>query len=625
MVTFGDKVYAALFDPLPQAVIVLEGDSIEFANDAASRLLGDESLDCVGSPIGRYLDVGASGLSTLLGASMSPIALPSALVRTDGSRRDVDVEAEPLEIGSEQRIRLTLTESQRGRPELDGGEDRRKRTAESELRAIFRALPDHFLRLDPHGRILEYNAPEHAPPFVPPTEFIGRRLQEMLPIEYTEDVTDAIESAIDTGSTRTVEFAFPVHGTTHTFETRIVPYAADRLIAILRDVTERKRRDEQALLANKLESIERLAGGIAHDFNNLLTAIVAHAELAMLELPEDSAVAHNLKPILGASERAADLTRKLLAFSKSHVGDVSRVDVAEVVRHFSRVIRGALGEDIVLDLRVDPHSRDFCVLADPRLLEKALFNVVVNAREAMENGGRLTVALRHVTVGQVFAAKHFGLKRGEYCAIYLHDTGHGMDEATLKRAFDPFFTTRSNGEGRGLGLPTTHGIVKQLGGYVLASSRSGRGTLIAIYLPLASNSSIDDSNGKHHEVDSKARCVLVVEDELAVREVVSRALRNHGYQVATCENGCAAIEYVTKHGLEFDMLVTDVVMPQMGGRELAQRLRRDKPGLRVLYMSGYTASSLDAADLAEPGTGFLQKPFTPAVLADHVARLIAVT
>lgn len=625
MVTFGDKVYSALFDPIPQAVIVLDEGCIAFANDAAASMLGGRDA-CIGSPIERFLDVGPFDLSSIAGAALEPVAFQATMARPDGARRRVEVDAEPFTIGSERHIRLILADAEPLTPRADvGGEfatSRRDRDVEWERRALFQALPDHFLRLDSHGTILEYNAPENASPFLAPSTFLGRRLHEILPIEYTDLVSEALESAIDTHRTQAIEFELPIEATSRSFEARIVPYTAELLIAIVRDVTDRKRHEEQALLAHKLESIERLAGGIAHDFNNLLTAIVAYAELALLELPEEATAARHLRPILSATQRASDLTRKLLAFSRRHVGEVTRVDVAGLVRGFGNVVRIALGADVALSLRIDSNAGELTVLADPRLLEKAIFNLVVNAREAMEHGGTLTVAVRRVTVGPVFADRHFGLKRGEYAAIYLHDTGHGMDDATLKRAFDPFFSTRRNGEGRGLGLPTSHGIVRQLGGHVIASSRPGRGTLVAIYIPLASARSVSAPEAPSRSPGDHAGSVLVVEDEIAVREIVSHALRSHGYRVVAIENGRAALDWIHANGFDFDLVVTDVVMPQMGGRELVEHLRRERPALRVLFMSGYTASALEAADLATPGTGFLQKPFTPAVLAEQVSRLV---
>ncbi len=620
MVTFGDKIYQSLLDPLPQAILILRGGSVAFANAAAGELLGVDTSSVVGRSVESVIGPGWNRRSDETYSASGARIMASTILGPDGTTRDVEIETEPFELGMDPLLRVTLRDARTGTPVEPSADERRKRTVESELRAIFRALPDHFMRLDSHGRILEYNAPDGASPFPSPMQFIGRRIHEMFPLEIADTLTDAIETALDSGRLKSLEFSVGQSGATRYFETRIVPYTADRLIAMLRDVTDRKRIEEQTLVARKLESIERLAGGMAHEFNNLRTTIMAHGELAKLELPADSPSTKHIEPILAASERAADLTRKLLAFSRSHVGEVRPVALPDLLKHLIEALRRTLGDDVAL--RAHLQAEDATVLADPRLLEKAIFNVVLNAREAMSDGGTLTIALRSVSVGPVFASKHFGMRPGSYCGIFLRDTGIGMDAATLRRAFDPFFTTKRPGEGRGLGLPTTHGIVKQLGGYVMALSKPGRGTTLAIYLPHVTSSHFTPTAGNTVTTNQRKSSVLVVEDEVAVRDVVARALRNKGYEVVTSENGRAALDHVTSSSRDYDMLVTDVIMPQMGGRELAERLRRDRPALKVLYMSGYTASALEPSDLAIPGTGFLQKPFSPAALAEHVSKLL---
>ncbi len=635
MVTFGDTVFHTLFDPLPQAVLVLRDGAIAYANGAASQLLGSESSQLVGSPIDRYLDSRTAfhhltPSPPLSGSAKSDRARGStSLIRGDGSLCNVEIESEPLEVGATPAVRLTIRNSSEPPRQVADREvspgDQRTKTAESELRALFRVLQDHFLRIDAQGRILEYFAPENASPFLSPMEFIGRPMQEMLPLEIAETFTDAIESALDSGRVKTLEYALPLAGLTRHFESRIVPYAADRLIAIVRDVTDRKRADEEKLVARKLESIERLAGGIAHEFNNLLTAMMAHGELLRFEVETNPNASDHVDSILDSAARAADLTRKLLAFSRSHVSDAVAVDVRELLVRLTELFGRTFGDDIAI--RTMLKGRHVRVLADPKMLEKAIFNVVLNAREAMPHGGSLVIAMREVEVGPIFAAKHFGMRAGSYCAIFFRDSGFGMDEATLRRAFDPFFTTKPAGSSSGLGLPTTHGIVKQLGGHVFALSRRGRGTTVALYLPRIAIDSAHSTEAPPSTLAGRRRRILIAEDEEAVREVVSRSISNAGFVVDACENGSAALaKYRAERaeGRDYDAVITDVVMPLMGGRELVQGLRAECANVKVLFMSGYTASALGPSDLAVPGTGFVQKPFAPGALLAEIEKLLEI-
>jgi two-component system cell cycle sensor histidine kinase/response regulator CckA len=635
MVSFGDRVFQALFDPVADPILVLRGQEIEYLNDAAARLLDADAERA----IGRNVDEILGRLDDLRLPTDVPQHRDRVELRfSDGRRVSLTLDAEPLDIGPERLTRITLvadhdeiaspppTVAQVESPH-SGNSRPASQAARSELKAIFRALPDHFLRIDDQGRILEYNAPDNEAPLPPLVEAIGRRLQEMVPLEVAEPLTEAIETALGSERVRTIEHPLPIAGATRWYEARIVPYAPDRLIVLLRDITDRKQSEEQTLLARKLESIERLAGGIAHEFNNLLTAVVAHGELARLDLPPESPAEGHVAQILRAAERAGDLTRKLLAFSRSHVADVTRVDVRDLLEEVLHKLQRRFAPNVQFRFSAR-HGRGeidapIHVLADPKFLVKAIENVVANGSEAMPHGGILDVALRAVRVGPVFAARHFGLKQGQYVAIFIRDGGLGMDDETRRRAFDPFFSTkRGAAEGRGLGLPTAHGIVKQLGGQIFALSKPGRGTTIAIYLPRAG---VEPKRpiAPLAPRDNLGR-VLLVEDEPAVREILARILRNLGYRVTAAENGLVAERVAVAAGHPFDLLVTDVVMPHVGGRELAERLRAHKPDLRVLFVSGYTHSAFEAADLAQPFTRFLQKPFAPNDLARELATLTQV-
>lgn len=638
MVTFGEQIYRVLFDELPQATLIVRGSSIVYANAAASRLIGSDPYTIARGEL-RELLCDAMDLDGDV-ASRQPA--PTRVRLQDGTVEVLDLLCEPFDLGSERAWRLTLSDrTEAAIPRTTASANSARPATESpplpesaivgsratglaiELRALLNALADHFFRIDSHGRILEYGAPAGESSFLESLAIIGRPMRELLPTENVEAFTDAIESAIDSGRVQTVEFTLDGNGQTRYLEARIVPYAADRLIALVRDVTERKHQDQQTLLRHKLESIERLAGGMAHDFNNLLTAIVAHAELARFDNSADAETRGHIAGILSAAERASDLTRKLLSFSRNHVADLGPVDVRGLVDSCASGFLRGFGAGI--HLRILVRSGELRALADPRLLERALRAIVTNAAEAMPNGGTLTIALRAVVVGGALVARQFGLRRGSYVGVFVRDTGFGMDGETLKRAFDPFFTTKREPESRGLGLTTAHGIVKQLGGHLFALSKRGRGTTIAIYLPRVPAEGESERLPARHAVERVRGRVLLAEDESSVREIVALVLRNQGYEVSAGENGAIAERLADSLSHDYDVLVTDVVMPRMGGRELAERLRAKRPRLPVLYLSGYTQSSLTAEDLKQPNTAFLQKPFTPMQITRELARLLRVS
>lgn len=638
MVTFGEQIYRVLFDELPQATLIVRGQSILYANAAASRLIGSDPHTIARGELRALLCDGADFDDDSVRRTPSP----TRVRRSDGSVDVLDLRCEPFLLGSERAWRVTLSDrSATATPRPTASAHADPPTIEStslpdstgvgsraaglaiELRALLNALADHFFRIDSHGRILEYGAPAGESSFLESLAIVGRPMRDLLPTENVEAFTDAIESAIDTGRVQTVEFTLDATGQTRFLEARIVPYAAERLIALVRDVTERKHQDQQTLLRHKLESIERLAGGMAHDFNNLLTAIVAHAELARFGNAGDAEMRGHVAGILSAAERASDLTRKLLSFSRNHVAELGPVDVRRLIESGATGFLRGFGSGI--QLRILARDGDLSALADPRLLERALHAVVTNAAEAMPNGGRLTIALRSVVVGGALVAKQFGMRRGSYVGVFVRDTGFGMDGETLKRAFDPFFTTKREPESRGLGLTTAHGIVKQLGGHLFALSKRGRGTTIAMYLPRVPTDGENERSSPQSAIEGVRGRVVLAEDESSVREIVALVLRNQGYEVSAGENGAIAERLAESLSHDYDVLVTDVVMPRMGGRELAERLRARRPGLPVLYLSGYTQSSLTADDLKQPNTAFLQKPFTPMQLTMELARLLRVS
>jgi PAS domain S-box-containing protein len=399
--------------------------------------------------------------------------------------------------------------------------------------------------------------------------------------------------------------------------------------AIHQDITERKRSEkemaglqEQLRQSQKMEAVGRLAGGIAHDFNNLLTVIKGYTDLSLLHLQEGDPLWGNIKEIDRASERAKELTRQLLAFSRRQILQVKVLDLNALLLNLEKMLHRILGEDIQLLTVLDENLGR--VRVDPGEIEQVIMNLAVNARDAMPSGGELTIETEDVNLDEDYARAHLGVTPGNYVRLAVSDTGVGMPKEVQERAFEPFFTTKEKGKGTGLGLSTVYGIVKQSGGNVWVYSEPGKGTTFEIYLPKVQEKldhlqSREDSSFflKGTEV------ILLVEDEEPLRALVAHFLRHQGYTVLEAMSGAEALRIAEEHaGGRIDLLLTDVVMPQMSGRELADRIENSRPGLKVLFASGYTEDAIVRHGVLEPGVSFLQKPFSLATLGQKIREVL---
>ena len=389
---------------------------------------------------------------------------------------------------------------------------------------------------------------------------------------------------------------------------------------IAEDITDRRQLEEQLRQAQKMDAVGRLAGGVAHDFNNLLMVINGYTEVLLEQLDKSSPMHHKVQSIQQAADRAATLTRQLLAFSRKQLLELKVIDVNKVIGDMERLLRPLIGENIELVTRLSTqtgHTR-----ADAGQLEQVIMNLVVNAKDAMPEGGKLTVQSSDVTVRQNFSAHRF-IQPGRYAVISVADTGHGMDTETQSRIFEPFFTTKEKGKGTGLGLSTVYGIVKQSSGYVFAESELGAGTTFYVYLPRVEESAEELSPAQSQQNDAGGcETVLLVEDEESVRELVRLTLASRGYQVLEAENGESGLRIAESFKKHIDILITDVVMPGIGGRELARKLLLLRPGISVLYLSGYTEDAVVTRGALGPRTAFLQKPFTLQNLAKKVREVL---
>ena len=401
------------------------------------------------------------------------------------------------------------------------------------------------------------------------------------------------------------------------------------MVSTVWDVTDRKQAEEeqeklqsQLLQAQKMEAIGRLAGGVAHDFNNVLTTIIGNSELALLDYAQDEHLYDILEEIKEAGEKASYLTRQLLAFSRRQILQPEVLDLNELLPNIRKMIGRIIGEDIELDAILAPDLG--LIEADPGQIEQVIMNLAVNARDAMPEGGKLTIETANADLDRTYSESHGRVVTpGPYVLLAMSDTGEGMSLDVQSQVFEPFFTTKRKGKGTGLGLSMVYGIIKQSAGYIWVYSEPGAGATFKIYLPRVTK---DPNQGQNLEVEeedcSGSETILVVEDDQAVRSITTDSLQRYGYRVLTASDGEQALDRLHKEQSQIHLVLTDVVMPQMGGKEMVQELKSIQPKLKVLYMSGYTSNSIVHHGILEQGVDFLQKPFTPKSLAGKVRQIL---
>ncbi len=386
------------------------------------------------------------------------------------------------------------------------------------------------------------------------------------------------------------------------------------------NVTERKQLENQLRQAQKMQAIGQLAGGVAHDFNNLLTVVEGHVEMMLSEVPPSDRLRHRLEEVEKAAQLASTLTRRLLAFSRMQVLQSKVLDLNVVISGISQMLGRLIGENI--EMAFLPGVDLGRVKADPSQIEQILMNLVVNARDAMPEGGRLTIETHNVHLDTAYAREQAIVERGDYVQLVISDTGRGMDGETQARVFEPFFTTKQPGQGTGLGLSMVYGVVKQSGGYIWVYSEPGKGAAFKIYLPRVMDPADETATVVSVSSPRGKETILFAEDEESVREIVSGFLESKGYQVLTADDGVVAEQIAKSHKGGIDLLLTDVVMPKKGGRELAEELRRTLPNLKVLFISGYTGDFVVRNAILESGAAFVQKPFSMQYLAKKVREVL---
>ena len=495
------------------------------------------------------------------------------------------------------------------------------RASEAHHRTILENIGDAVFIADPQGRYLDVN-PRAC-------ELTGYSRDELLQLTVSDtypaqDRDAAALRIVDVAGGRAAVTERPLlrkDGAILVVESNARRLSDGRLLGAVRDITERKRLEEQLRQAQKMEAVGRLAGGVAHDFNNVLTAIFGYADLLNEELPEGHQARQDLDEIRKAAQRASSLTRQLLAFSRQQVLQPMVLSLNDLVEDIQNMLVRLIGEDVQLRLGLSPSAGN--VRADAGQIQQVLMNLVVNARDAMPTGGKLLVETANTELTEQYAEAHQPVAPGAYVMLAVSDTGSGMDAETKARIFEPFFTTKEKGRGTGLGLSTVYGIVKQSGGYVWVYSEPGRGTTFKIYLPR-----VDEPAEPLAPPQREARTltgteiILLAEDDEMLRPLSKGLLERLGYRVLEAENAIRALALADAHAGPIHLLVADVVMPGGSGRELARRLANSRPDTRVLYVSGYTDDAIVHHGMLEPGLNFLQKPFTPAALARKVRDVL---
>jgi two-component system cell cycle sensor histidine kinase/response regulator CckA len=501
--------------------------------------------------------------------------------------------------------------------------------AEARSRALIGAMQDVIFVLDRAGSYVDIAPSATDRLYRPPAELLGRRLHDIFPREQADAFLSCVHSALESHTPVETSYDLEIKGERFSFEATISPLPEDRVVWVARDVTARlrteqalKESEDQLRQAQKMEAVGQLAGGIAHDFNNLLMAIMSNAELAALELSAGSLANPHIDEIKSASRRARSLTQQLLAFSRKQMLQPRVLDMNGIVRDAEQILRRLIGENIAMAVVLEPSLGH--VRADPGQMAQVLINLAVNARDAMPHGGQLTIESANRDVGAAETRTHRGLREGRYVALQVRDTGIGMDDDTKARIFEPFFTTKPPGQGTGLGLSTVYGIVKQSGGYIAVDSSQNAGTNFTLLLPrvFEPSEAVVPATTPDAPTGTSRGTVLLVEDEAAVREATKRMLRKYGFEVIEAKHGQDALLLWDREGDTVDVVLTDVVMPAMGGAELARTLRERRPDLRVVFMSGYTQGTLELSSMDEAATRFLPKPFTADQLVGTLRELI---
>ncbi len=623
-----ERKYRDIVDLLPHTVYIQQEGKIVLINPSGLRLLGATKADQI---IGKnvleiihpdYHDLVKERIRKLREEGIPAGMIEEKLVRLDGSVVDVEIAAVPFMLNGKpaaQVLAHDISARKQSQEAVRESEVKYRSIVHNAVYGIYHCSIDgRFLDVNPAlVKMLGYESADEVLELSLDTEVYadpGERVRTIEQHRHSDRIDGMeVEWRRKDGTPITVRLSGQV--------VRDQTGTLEGFRVFVENVSERRSLEAQLQQAQKMEAFGRLAGAIAHDFNNLLTAIIGYSDFALYTLDKDQPIYEDLQAIKQSGERAAALTRQLLAFSRSQMLAPRVLDLNSVVAGIEKMLRRLIGEEINLVTILNPDLGR--VKADPGQLEQVIMNLAVNARDAMPNGGKLIIETENVELDEDYVRGHLNAKPGRYAMMAMSDTGCGMDTRTRSRIFEPFFTTKEQGKGTGLGLSTVYGIVKQSGGDIWVNSDVGKGTTFKIYLPLledyseAADPGIIPATSLHG-----SETVLVVEDAAALRCLVCKILGRYGYKVAEARDVQEAIDICTHPDTPIHIMLSDVIMPHMRGPELAKRLEQLRPGLKVLFMSGYTDDGVAQNGILECGAAFLQKPFTPVDLVRKIREVL---
>ena len=639
-------------DSIGDAVIATDVEGrVMRMNPVAERLTGWKIDDARGQPFAKVFDIkseitgepAANPVDRVLReGTVVGLANHTALVARDGKTHPIADSAAPIRDARGKMTGVVLV----FRDQTDEREaERAIREVNAFLDSIVENIPNMiFVKDGKDLRFVRFNKAGEELVGSPREDLIGKNDYDLFPKEQADFFTqkdrevlrskkllDVLEEKIETprGQRWLHTRKIPIMGESGEAKYLLgisedITDKREMMVELERRVEERTKElrnsEEQLRQSQKMEAIGRLAGGVAHDFNNLLSVILSYGEMMSSELPKDDALHGELTEIRKAAQRAADLTRQLLAFSRQQVLAPKVTDLNQTLVSMDKMLTRIIGEHI--EVRTLQSQALGMVKVDPGQIEQVIMNLVVNARDAMPKGGTITLETANIELDQSYADEHVGVTAGPHVMVAVTDTGVGMDKKTLGRIFEPFFTTKETGKGTGLGLSTVFGIVKQSGGHIWVYSELDHGTTFKIYFPRVNAEQRRASVGQMATTPRGSETILLVEDEDQVRALATKVLQRQGYEVFHAHDAAAAIALAKKHEGRIDLLLTDVVMPKMSGRELVEKLGPTRPDMKVLFMSGYTDDTIVHHGVLGAGVAFLQKPITPDTLARKVREVL---
>jgi PAS domain S-box-containing protein len=619
--------HRALIEQAGEGVIVLDHRRlIRMCNSSAANILGVAARGLLGRSLQDFLQPqDLSILDATVAGNAGKVSVELTARHADGSLRHLLTTCTPrlsLE-GRTAGVIVVLRDLTRHK-EVEG--------ALAESRQRFQALLEQgdllTLLLDKSGTVTFCNDSLLSRLGIPREEMIGRAATDLLARGAGEEHIRDFEAALRLGKLHALKenVLLDSQGRSRWFQWSITPLQGvdgtiTEVACVGFEITEQRMLREQYLQALKLDSIGRLAGGIAHDFNNLLTVINGYSAMLLEALPASDPSRGFASQIHDAGSHAASLTKQLLTFSRRQLTQPRATDLGAIVRESQLILERVIGEDIRLVTTLDPQCPR--VMADPDQIRQVIMNLAVNARDAMPDGGELEISTRTAQVAVDAPNRQHDRPHGEYVQLAVTDSGVGMDEETMQHLFEPFFTTKGHGKGTGLGMATVYGIITQSRGWIDVASRPGSGTTVKVYLPRTDAPVSSEELPVAEIISVRGETVLIVEDQDTVRQLAAKVLKQHGYCTIEAASGSEAVQLLHRPGTTIDLLLTDVILPGINGRELADRIRGQIPTVKVLFMSGYAGDKLGRRGLLEDGLAFLPKPFTPAALLHKVGTILA--